>query len=58
MLHYTVNMSLSRKSITNVVRIFKDIQKKLDDPLFSIVEMLPEAVEHIVAVLEQPNMLV
>ncbi|EUC54175.1 hypothetical protein RSOL_032550, partial [Rhizoctonia solani AG-3 Rhs1AP] len=43
-------MSLSSR--INVVRIINDIRKKLSHPLFTLVELLPEAVEHIATVLD------
>lgn len=42
---FIIDMSL--RIATKVIRIISAIRKKLSHPLFSIVEMLPEAVEHI-----------
>jgi hypothetical protein len=46
----TINMSL--RNNMNAARLINDIRRKSDHPLFSIVEMLPEAVEHTATVLD------
>ncbi|KAG8690055.1 hypothetical protein FRC11_014124 [Ceratobasidium sp. 423] len=42
---------MSARSNLNTLRIISDIKKKSSHPLFSIVELLPQAVEHIASVL-------
>ena len=44
--------SMSSRFRLNVIRIISNVKGKLTHPLFSVIELLPEVVEHIVTILD------